>query len=187
MNMQQSELMRVVIAHALHLQRQGRATELDEMGLTDEDVEFFAQLTEMELALFCGARAHCLHIAVDRRCLTLQRHQFERRREEERLQDELLRCRASLPAMHFLFGMNAEEYARRRRVLGLAATGNGRPPALSDEDQARAWHIWRAAGGRSDALRLLAVGEAGIPLNSAWPLIQQWYEAEEEERHDRRS
>jgi len=102
---------------------------------------------------------------------------WDARQQDQADQENLIRWGASLPLMEEEFGMSGADYAALRRKLDIDT--NGRPPKLSADDELRVLHLWQEHKALPSRQRWLLLGQAGIPLNSAWTVIQQARSEEE--------
>jgi Protein of unknown function (DUF2857) len=150
-----------------------------DLGFRVDQVARLERLTLRDLQAISQVRTHFLDVAIDSACFDRVLDHMERNKDQEALQDALIRLRAPLPMMRAFFGLTNAEYAARRKLLGLAGTGVGRPPAPSEEDEHRVWQAWQAQAHLSVEQRYLQVGQTtGVPLNTVWALIRSWEAAE---------
>lgn len=146
-----------------------------DLGFRLDQIARLERLTLRDLYHLSQVRTHFLDIAVDPACIDRVLDHMECSKRGEALQDDLIRLRAPLAMMRAFFGMTNAEYAARRKLLGMAGTGIGRPPAPSEDDEQRVWKAWQAHAHHLLEQRYLQVGQAtGIPLNTVWALIQSW-------------
>ena len=144
-----------------------------------DQVARLERLTLRELQALSQVRTHFLDVSIDSTCFDRVLDHMERNKDQEALQDALIRLRAPLAMMRAFFGVTNAEYAARRKLLGLAGTGVGRPPAPSEEDEQRVWQAWQAQAHLAVEQRYLQVGQTtGVPLNTVWALIRSWEAAE---------
>jgi Protein of unknown function (DUF2857) len=150
-----------------------------DLGFRVDQVARLERLTLRELQALSQVRTHFLDVSIDSACFDRVLDHMERNKDQEALQDGLIRLRAPLAMMRAFFGVTNAEYAARRKLLGLAGTGVGRPPAPSEEDEQRVWQAWQAQAHLAVEQRYLQVGQTtGVPLNTVWALIRSWEAAE---------
>lgn len=166
---------RLIIAKLLQLYAKGGFNAVKEAGvrgLTPEHLDRLARMTVTQLDHLCEIGIDPLTRLVfseDRVDIVLQL--WRARQQDQTDQENLVRWGASLPLMEEEFGMSGAEYAALRRKLDIDT--NGRPPKLSEEDELRVLRLWQEHKSLPSRQRWLAMGNAGIPLNSAWTVIQQ--------------
>jgi hypothetical protein len=146
-----------------------------DLGLRLDQIARLERLTLGDLHHLSEVRTHFMDIAVDPDCLDRVLEHMERNKRREALQDALIQQRAPLAMMRAFFGVTNAEYAARRKLLGLAGTGIGRPPAPSEDDEQRVWAAWQAHANDPIEQRYLHVGQnTGIPLSTVWALLRSW-------------
>jgi len=146
-----------------------------DLGFRVDQVERLQHLTLQDLHHLSTVRGHFMQVAVDPACLDRVLEHLQRNKHSETLQDELIRLRAPVAMMQAFYGMTNAEYAARRKLLGMAGTGVGRPPAPSEEEERQIWDSWQETKDLPLTERYLHVGRAtGVPLSTVWSLVQSW-------------
>lgn len=146
-----------------------------DLGFRPDQVTRLRCLTLANLHRLARAPAHFMAVSVDPVCLDRLLTHLERAQEVENLQDELILQRAPLPMMHALYAMTAEEYSTRRKMLGMASVGLGRPPGPTPEQETTCWNVWSAHDDLDKPHRYLAVAQSTeLPLCTLWSLVKSW-------------
>lgn len=141
-------------------------------GISEEDLQRFARLSLQEIAnLLHYSPILPFRINTTREHMDLLWQLAERRTQEAVDQETLIRHGACLPLLATEYGMTGEEYAQLRRRCGISSTG--RPPHLTEQQEHTLRQVWQAHADQPTPQRWLAVARAGIPLASAWALIQK--------------
>lgn len=171
----------LIIAKLLKLYAAGGFNAVKEsgvQGLTPARLDRLARMTVTQLDQFCEIDIDILMRLVfsDER-VDIVLKLWDARQQDQADQENLIRWGASLPLMEEEFGMSGADYAALRRKLVIDT--NGRPPKLSEEDELRVLRLWQEHKALPSRQRWLVLGQAGIPLNSAWTVIQQARSEEE--------
>lgn len=146
-----------------------------DLGFRPDQVSRLRGLTLANLHRLARAPAHFMAVSVDPVCLDRLLSHLERTQEVEHLQDELILQRAPLPMMNALYAMTAEEFSMRRKMLGMANIGLGRPPGPTPEQETTCWNAWTAHDDLDKAHRYLAVAQSTeLPLCTIWSLVKSW-------------
>lgn len=170
-----AELVFHTLCYVTETLAEGDIHSVSELGFRLDQIARLEQFTLRDLHHISQVRTHFMDIAVDPACFDRVLDHMERNKRHGALQDELIQQRAPLAMMRAFFGMTNAEYAARRKLLGMAGTGIGRPPAPSEDDEQCVWKIWQAHAQHPLEQRYLRVGQStGIPLNTVWALIQSW-------------
>ncbi len=98
-------------------------------------------------------------------------HQSNITADTDRLRDLIQAC-APYPLMSILYGMGRQDYATQRALRGI--TKMGRPLALTEAETRCIEQLWQATSKDDIKTRIHALALAGVNLNSAWRLIQDW-------------
>ena len=171
----------LLIAKLLKLYAEGGFNAVKESGvrgITQVHLNRLARMTVTQLDQFCGIDIELLARFVfceERVDIVLKL--WDAQQQDHADQENLIRWGSSLPLMEEEFGMSGADYAALRRKLVIDT--NGRPPKLSEEDELRVLRLWQEHKALPSRQRWLALGKAGIPLNSAWTVIQQARSEEE--------
>ena len=147
-------------------------------GLTPARLDRLARMTVTELDQLCGIDINILvRLVFSEERMDIVLKLWDAQQQDQVDQESLIRGGASLPLMEEEFGMSGADYAALRRKLAIDT--NGRPPKLSEEDELQVLRLWQEHKALPSRQRWRALGQAGIPLNSAWTVIQQARSEEE--------
>lgn len=147
-------------------------------GLTPARLDRLARMTVTELDQLCGIDINILvRLVFSEERMDIVLKLWDAQQQDQVDQESLIRGGASLPLMEEEFGMSGADYAALRRKLAIDT--NGRPPKLSEEDELQVLRLWQEHKALPSRQRWLALGQAGLPLNSAWTVIQQARSEEE--------
>jgi hypothetical protein len=170
------ELLTTLVVYVGRLAAAGQFPLLREIGLSPQQIEKVKTLSLAEMNELSSLGARFMDIKVDAESLEAALAILDRRLEDQRLTERLLRAGACYPVMKDLTGMETRDFVAQRQRLGLANTGNGRaakPDAARQHSICRAWVA--AAGEVDPKRRLLAVHEAtGLPIRVIWPVVNAW-------------
>lgn len=154
------------------------------LGFTLEEASKISELTLSEVRKLSQQSSNFVKsLCVDHDCFARLLDRMKQEKDEEVIQDELIKLGAPYAMMSELFGMNGHEYAQRRKLLSL--TRVGRPPVPSDEDQERIYEIWLSHKDESPIEMWLHIGqETGLSLTTVWPLVNSWDTLSQSSRED---
>lgn len=146
------------------------------MGLTPVQIEQVRSLSLAEMNELSGLGVEFMHLRVDGTVFDRALAVLSRRREDQRLAEQLLLAGACHPVMKTLTGMETREFVALRQRLGLSNTGNGRTPKPDAANQRRICEAWVACAGEADVKRrLLEVHAAtGLAIRAFWPVVEAW-------------
>lgn len=145
------------------------------MGFSFEELRLMETLSFKDLDHLSRLGPGFLRITLDPGGLAIALRHIQQETEIEAMQDEMLRRRAPFPMMQALFGMNSQQYANRRKLLGMSGVGVGRPTNPSDDESARVWHAWRQYQALPERQRYLTVSRTTqVTLNTIWTLVNDW-------------
>lgn len=165
----------LIIAKILKLNARGGFNAVKKsgvQGLTQVHLQRLVNMTVTQLDQFCEVTVDPVtRIIFSEERVDIVLKLWDARQQDQADQENLVRWGASLPLMEEEFGMSGADYAAMRRKLDIDT--NGRPPKLSEEDELRVLRLWQEHKALPSRQRWLALGQAGIPLNSAWTVIQQ--------------
>ena len=180
-----AELSFQILRYACQRLAEGDINALLDLGFLVDEIQSLEKLTLRELDHLSRLGAHFLDVRVDHLCFTASLRHVRREADSESLQDELIRMKAPAAMMQTLFGMTTLQYANRRKLLGLAGIGVGRPPAPSEAENHTIWYAWRDHASLPEAQRYLETGRTtGMPLNVVWALVQSWEDSAIPHRQD---
>ena len=104
-------------------------------GLSVDAIRVIETLTFRELAHLSRLDPRFLGMTLDPKGFLTALQYVRQETDMVIMQDEMLRRRAPFPMMQALFGMTSLQYANRRKLLGIAGVGIGRPVRPSEEAQ----------------------------------------------------
>lgn len=170
------ELLTTLVVYIGRLTAAGQFPLLREIGLSPQQIEKVKTLSLAEMNELSNLGARFMDIKVDAESLETALAVLDRRLEDQRLTERLLRAGACYPVMKDLTGMETRDFVAQRQQLGLANTGNGRAAKPDATSQHRICRAWVASASESDPKRrLLAVHEAtGLPIRVIWPVVNAW-------------
>lgn len=175
----------LVTAFALFAARciaEGDLRKLKELGIGEREAEAIREITVVDLQrLSRKLKGHFLKGVnlVDNDSFWLLLQDLKREREQEALENRLIRADAPMDMMHTLFQMDAHEYAARRRMAELPSAV-GRPAEPDEETSHAVWRAWKkrladTPGAELDPESFLAIHqETGASLRTIWGLIARW-------------
>lgn len=178
----ESDLVVAVLLYASRCWQEGDRHALRQMNFGVREVVAISTLQMDDITRAQRLGAHCLDIRLNRDAFWSLLSGFERLREHEALQRELIARDAPFQMMAELFGTGAREYSRWRRMFGLP-TNTGRPAELDEETEHA---IWRACEDRMGTAEQKSVGAkdyleiavaCDTSVRSAWRALAPW-------RHD---
>ncbi len=140
-------------------------------GMTEEDLQRFSNIPLTDIRKLVAAPVFPIVAVAVSSQMELMWKIAERRKDERQEQEVLILAGACLPLMASEYGMSGEEYAGLRQRLSVRS--NGRPPLLSETEEANLSRLWTSLQGQPTKQRWLAIAQAGIPLHSAWATIQK--------------
>jgi len=156
----------------------GDRTVWEEAGFTEDEISHLASLTVPDLYEFCATSAHVFNFDLNHGRFSTHRRVRDQHRHANDKQTKLIKLDAPASLLTRLFGLSTTECAAIRQRLGMTLRA-GRPKALTEDDQAIVWRIWKDTKGIPAADRLLAIGNSGVPLNSAWQIVSTWMNKED--------
>ena len=155
---------------------------LERLGIKRDQIQRLRALTAEELHLIGTLPNSAVELRIDPVALDHVFTNVERRRNERRLEVELIRAGASRNMMEILFGMRGQEFVDTREFLGVKGEGNGRhrKPDLATEDAL--WRAWRSLSGTDHpddlepaelAERMLTIHETtGTSVRTIWHFLR---------------
>lgn len=155
----------------------GDRTVWEEAGFTEDEISHLASLTVHDLYEFCATSAHVFNFDLNHGRFSTHRRVRDQHRHANDKQTKLIKLDSPASLLTRLFGLSTTDRAAIRQRLGMPQRG-GRPNTLTEDHQAIAWRIWKNTKGIPAADRLLAIGDSGIPLKSAWSTVSIWMDKE---------
>ncbi|HNP34352.1 MAG TPA: DUF2857 domain-containing protein [Woeseiaceae bacterium] len=175
----ESELVVAVLLYAARCWQDGDRHALRQMNFGAREAAAIAGLKIDDVARAQQLGAHCLDIRLNRDAFWGLLSGFERLREHESVQRELIARDASFEMMTALFGLGAREYARWRRILGLPIS-TGRPTELDEHTEHAIWRACEAHTASTESTSLqpadyLAVAIAcDTSVRTVWRALASW-------------
>lgn len=173
MSQKYSDVTSTGVMSALHAYATGQRSEWEEMGFSEDEMRWLSTLTATEVMQFCAACRRMFKWGVNHQAFVIQRKLFEQQRCVGSKQETLIGLDAPVSLLTRVFGLSTTECADLRKKLNIAPK-SGRPVTLTEEQQTTVWRIWKDTQGQEVVDRLLAIGSTGVPLNSAWQIVNQW-------------
>lgn len=176
-------LNQAVIAQTLQDLRNGQLRRCLAMGFTEQQL---AALKRPELlSVLLNAQVNWCSVKVNDAVVQRILTQAIALQDEVSVIDRLLRAGASTEMMSQYYGLNHQEVATRRNILGMSKR-KGRHPALDEAQDTELFNRWKplrdqrkvAVDDEAAMLQLaLDVAEAmNLPLAVVWATIQSWVE-----------
>ena len=174
-------LNQAVIAQALHDLRNGQLRRAKSMGFDDAALD--ALKHPAMASLLANATVSWCSVSVNSEVLRRLLSQVDNLSREIEEIDRFLRLGASTELISRFYGLNHQEIALRRDVIGLPKR-KGRHPVLSEEQDADLWHRWSATVKErgtelNDDMAMLAITAdlaecTGLPISVIWSAIRGW-------------
>jgi len=175
----EADLITAVLLYAIRCLGEADQSALRAMGFGPREIDALQRLNIADLYHVEAIRAHCLRVDLNREVFWHMVEHIKQLRASEELQQALIKSDAPQEMMQALFGVNAKEYTRWRRLMTLEpAVGR---PAEPDEDTEHAlWKAWKARVKGEDAELLTAEdylalkAETDVELRTIWLLTRRW-------------
>ena len=175
----EADLITAVLLYAIRCLGEADQSALRAMGFGPREIDALQRLNIADLYHVEAIRAHCLRVDLNREVFWHMVEHIKQLRASEELQQALIKSDAPQEMMQALFGVNAKEYTRWRRLMTLEpAVGR---PAEPDEDTEHAlWKAWKARVKGEDAELLTAEdylalkAETDVELRAIWLLTRRW-------------
>lgn len=147
---------------------------VEESNIPDEIIAWIADLNLTQQDLLIQRANRYLSLTLDVTALQRQISEIEVLREERDLEDRFLLLGAPLRLMRRLFGMHAYEFSRRRKVLNIQGSGNGRPPSCTEETEHLVWNLWQSYQHSDERDRFMTIAEqTGLDLHIIWSALRE--------------
>lgn len=177
----ETDLIVAVLLYAQRCWQKGDRHALRQMNFGAREIAAVSGLHLDDIARAERLGAHCLDIRLNRDAFWSLLSGFERLREREELQRELIGRDAPFDMVVELFGIGAREYSRWRRMHGLP-TVVGRPPELDEETEHAIWRscevhmatVDRQLPNAKDYLEIAVTCEQSV--RSVWRALAHWRE-----------
>jgi len=175
----EADLVAAVLMYAIRCLAEGDQAALRNMRFGPSEIEALREMSLADLYRIESLRAHCLEIGLNRQVYwPMIAHLREQRESEETLRT-LIAADAPHEMVQVLYGLNARDYTRLRRILSVAPSV-GRPTEPDEASSHRLWGAWssRADGEETGLLipdeYLALQRETGVPMRAIWNLTQRW-------------
>ena len=174
----ESDLVAAVLLYASRCLAEGDQHALRDMGFGHKEVEAMRRLNLDDLHRAQSLHTHCLDIRLDPNRFRAMIGHLASLREDEDLQQELIRADAPFALMRCHFGMSSREFTKLRQTLAMPRAA-GRPAEPNEETSAK---LWRALDGRvrpdpdwplAPREYLSVQAQCGAPLRAIWRQARQ--------------
>lgn len=153
--------------------RQGRYSS-NPMGIDENLTEALNSLSLAEYYELVDKASSFINVELDEGSLLEEIEGIRNNRGRRNMEDHFIFHQASSKMMSQLFGMNTQEFSRRRKSLGMTGNDQHRPRAVDIETEAHIWESWKANADMDDRDRYLAVSEdTGQPLRQVWTVVKR--------------
>lgn len=172
----ESDLVCAVLLYAARCRQEGDTRALRAMNFGIDELAAVEELGLVDLTRAHQLRAHCLDIRLDRAAFWPMIGRLKQWRSSEQLQQSLVCADAPADMMRALFGMDAKEYTRSCRELGVRPT-MGRPTEPDEMTEKQLWDAWQALnnGAPVSAEQFLQLSEqTGVNVRTVWRMINRW-------------
>lgn len=174
-------LNQAVIAQALHDLRNGQLRRAKSMGFDDAALD--ALKHPAMASLLANATVSWCSVSVNSEVLRRLLSQVDNLSREIEEIDRFLRLGASTELISRFYGLNHQEIALRRDVIGLPKR-KGRHPVLTEEQDSDLWYRWsetvkERGTALTDDMAMLAITadlaeSTGLPISVIWSAIRGW-------------
>ncbi len=175
----EADLVSAVLMYAIRCLAEEDQAALRDMKFGPKEIEALREMRLADLYRIESLRTHCLEIGLNRQVYWPMIEHLREQRESEETLRTLIAADAPHEMVQVLYGLNARDYTRLRRILSVAPSV-GRPV---EPDEATSHRLWAAWSGRVDgeATGLLTPEaylelqqETQAPLRAIWNLTQRW-------------
>jgi len=174
-------LNQAVIAQALHDLRNGQLRRAKSMGFDDAALD--ALKHPAMASLLANATVSWCSVSVNPEVLRRLLSQVDNLSREIEEIDRFLRLGASTELISRFYGLNHQEIALRRDVIGLPKR-KGRHPVLTEEQDSDLWLRWSGTVKErgtvlTDDMTMLTITadlaeSTGLPISVIWSAIRGW-------------
>ena len=175
----EADLVAAVLMYAIRCLAEGDQSALRNMKFGPPEIEALREMSLADLYRIESLRAHCLEIALNRQVYWPMIDRLREQRESEETLRSLVAADAPHEMVQVLYGLNARDYTRLRRILSVAPSV-GRPSEPDETSSHRLWDAWacRVEGEETGLLTpevyLELQRETEVPLRAIWSLTQRW-------------
>ena len=141
--------------------------------ITEDQAERLLQLNLSQQMSLIELAPYFVRVEVDEAALNKSIDKVVRDSELRELENDFLNHGAPATLMKYLFGIQNNEFSRRRAALNLKHTGTGRPKKCSEETEKRIFNAWNASDQEtSEATKLLFVAKTTrLDLHLVWQVL----------------
>ena len=175
----EADLVAAVLMYAIRCLAEGDQAALRNMKFGPSEIEALREMSLADLYRIESLRAHCLEIGLNRQVYWPMIDRLREQRESEETLRSLVAADAPHEMVQVLYGLNARDYTRLRRILSVAPSV-GRPSEPDETSSHRLWDAWacRVEGEETGLLTpevyLELQRETEVPLRAIWSLTQRW-------------
>lgn len=153
--------------------RQGRYAS-NPMGIDENLTEALNSLSLTEYHELVEKAGSFINVDLDKSSLFEVIEDIRSNRGRRNMEDHFIFHQASSKMMSELFGMNTQEFSRRRKSLGMTGNDQHRPRVVNSETEALIWKSWKTNIDMDDRDRYLSVSEeTGQPLRQVWAVVKR--------------
>ncbi len=175
----EADLVAAVLMYAIRCLAEGDQAALRNMKFGPSEIEALREMSLADLYRIESLRAHCLEIGLNRQVYWPMIDRLREQRESEETLRTLIAADAPHEMVQVLYGLNARDYTRLRRILSVTPSV-GRPSEPDEKSSHRLWDAWvRRDDGEETGLLTPEVylelqRETQVPLRAIWSLTQRW-------------
>ena len=175
----EADLVAAVLMYAIRCLAEGDQAALRNMKFGPSEIEALREMSLADLYRIESLRAHCLEIGLNRQVYWPMIDRLREQRESEETLRTLIAADAPHEMVQVLYGLNARDYTRLRRMLSVTPSV-GRPSEPDEMSSHRLWDAWaRRDDGEETGLLTPEVylelqQETQVPLRAIWSLTQRW-------------
>ncbi len=175
----EADLVVAVLLYTIRCLAEGDQAALRNMKFGPSEIEALREMSLADLYRIESLRAHCLEIGLNRQVYWPMIDHLREQRESEETLRTLIAADAPHEMVQILYGLNARDYTRLRRILSVEPSV-GRPMEPDEASSHRLWGAWssRVDGETTGLLTpeayLALQQETEVPMRAIWSLTQRW-------------
>jgi len=175
----EADLITAVLMYAIRCLAEGDQAALRNMRFGPAEIEALREMSLADLYRIESLRAHCLEIGLNRQVYWPMIDHLREQRESEETLRTLVAADAPHEMVQILYGLNARDYTRLRRILSVEPSV-GRPSEPDETSSHRLWQAWscrvdgEVTGLLTPEAYLELQRETDVPLRAVWNLTQRW-------------
>ena len=175
----EADLVVAVLMYAIRCLAEGDQAALRNMKFGPSEIEALREMSLADLYRIESLRTHCLEIGLNRQVYWPMIDHLREQRESEETLRTLIAADAPHEMVQVLYGLNARDYTRLRRILSVEPSV-GRPMEPDEASSHRLWGAWsdRVDGETTGLLTpeayLALQQETEVPMRAIWNLTQRW-------------